>query len=142
MNLPESTAQMICFALYSASHAMTRAYGPLLKPLGLTYPQYAALTVLWEKDAQPVGAICKQLHMDTNVATPVLKRLEAMGHVTRNRDPLDERRVIVRLTESGRALRASAPDITRCIIAQTDMPLEELDRLVEQLSKLREAMQQ
>ena len=136
-DLPKHTDDLICFALYSASHMLTRAYQPMLKALGLTYPQYIVLTALWEQDAQPVGALVKRLGMETNTLTPLLKRLEAAGHITRRRGEADERQVFVTLTDQGRALQAKAPDITRCIISATGMERAELDDLVATLTRMR-----
>ena len=90
--LPDRPEDMICFAVYAASHALNRAYQPLLKTLDLTYPQYIALTVLWENDGQTVGAMGKRLGMESNTLTPLLKRLETAGHVTRARGKDDDRR--------------------------------------------------
>lgn len=98
----------LCFALYSASHLMTRAYRPMLTALGLTYPQYLALLVLWEADDLTVGALGERLYLDSGTLTPLLKRMEAQGLVERRRDPADERQVRIRLTEAGRALEAEA----------------------------------
>ena len=102
----------LCFALYSASHLMTRAYRPMLAAIGLTYPQYLAMLVLWEADDLTVGALGERLFLDSGTLTPLLKRLEALGHVERRRDPADERQVRVRLTESGRALEAESSSET------------------------------
>lgn len=102
----------LCFALYDASRAVIRAYGPLLAELDVTYPQYLALLVLWEADGPvSVGALGGRLHLDSGTLTPLLKRLEQQGLVTRRRDPADERRVLVELTAAGRGLRARAADI-------------------------------
>ncbi|PWR22558.1 MarR family winged helix-turn-helix transcriptional regulator [Zavarzinia aquatilis] len=98
----------LCFALYSASHLMTKAYRPMLTALGLTYPQYLALLVLWEADDLTVGALGERLFLDSGTLTPLLKRMEAQGLVERRRDPADERQVRIRLTETGRALEAEA----------------------------------
>ncbi|WP_456243236.1 MarR family winged helix-turn-helix transcriptional regulator [Zavarzinia marina] len=98
----------LCFALYSASHLMTRAYRPMLGALGLTYPQYLAMLVLWEADDLTVGALGERLFLDSGTLTPLLKRLEALGLVERRRDPADERQVRVRLSDAGRALEAEA----------------------------------
>jgi len=138
--LPERAEDMICFAVYAASHAMTRAYQPMLKPLGLTYPQYLVLTVLWNEDTQTVGALGKCLGMESNTLTPLLKRLEATGHIKRQRGKDDERQVFISLAPKGDALRTEAPDITRCIIEGTGMGLPELERLVETLAQLRRNM--
>jgi DNA-binding MarR family transcriptional regulator len=103
--------QHLCFALYRASRAMIRAYGPLLEPLGLTYPQYLALLVLWEEDAVSVRQLGERLSLDSATLTPLLKRLETQGAIERRRDPEDERVVRVRLTKQGRSLRAKCRDI-------------------------------
>ena len=139
-DLPDSAEDLICFALYSASHALGRAYQPLLRALGLTYPQYIALTVLWREGTVPVGVICKNMRLDPSTVTPLLKRLEALGLVTRCRGEEDERQVFVSLTKSGAALRKKAPDITRCIIGATGKDLASLERLVAEISELRDAV--
>ena len=139
-DLPENAEDMICFALYSASHALGRAYQPLLRDLGLTYPQYIALTVLWREGTVPVGTICKRMRLDPSTVTPLLKRLEGLGLVMRRRGETDERQVFVSLTEAGSALRTRAPDITRCIIGATGKDMAALERLVAELSELRDAV--
>lgn len=100
----------ICFSLYSASHAFTRVYKPLLDRIGLTYPQYLVMVLLWEKDGQSVGQIGEQLFLESSTLTPLLKRLEVAGHVKRERNPADERQVMIRLTDAGRALKAQTAD--------------------------------
>lgn len=99
--------RQLCFALYTATRAMTRAYGPLLADAGLTYPQYITLLALWRDPGQPrsVGELGERLHLDSGTLTPLLKRLASMGYVTRSRDAADERRVLVTLTADGLALR-------------------------------------
>ena len=139
-DLPERAEDMICFAVYAASHAMTRAYQPMLKPLGLTYPQYLVLTMLWAEDTQTVGALGRRLGMESNTLTPLLKRLEATGHVKRRRGEDDERRVFVSLTPQGATLREEAPEITKCIIESTGMGLDDLTQLVETLSRMRQSL--
>ena len=94
----------LCFRLYTASRLLTQAYHPLLGEYGLTYPQYLVLLVLWEKDAQPVNDIAKRLLLETNTVTPLLKRMEAEGIVTRSKGKEDARQMIVRLTKKGRDL--------------------------------------
>src|SRR3954471_16564811 len=96
----------LCFALYAASRGFTRAYAPLLEPLGLTYPQYLVMVALWERDARPVHELGTCLDLDSGTLTPLLKRLEAAGLVERHRDRADERVVKIYLTADGRALRA------------------------------------
>ena len=136
MPLPTKADEMFCFAVYSASHLINRAYAPMLREMGLTYPQYITLTMLWESDAQTVGALSKRLRMDTNTLTPLLKRLEKLGHLNRQRDPKDERRVIIRLTPSGRGLQKKAPEIVRCMVEATGMTPAKLEELVTTLGEL------
>jgi MarR family transcriptional regulator, organic hydroperoxide resistance regulator len=99
--------RQLCFALYTASRAMTRAYAPLLADAGLTYPQYITMLALWQDpdQARSVGELGERLHLDSGTLTPLLKRLAAVGYVRRSRDPDDERRVLVTLTADGLALR-------------------------------------
>src|SRR6187200_10539 len=101
----------LCFALYSASLAMTKLYKPLLDELGLTYPQYLAMLALWEQDGLMVSEIGDRLSLDSGTLTPLLKRLEAAGLVSRIRDVQDERRVHITLTAAGRKLKARAQKI-------------------------------
>jgi MarR family transcriptional regulator, organic hydroperoxide resistance regulator len=132
--------RQLCFALYSASLAMTRLYTPLLGPLGLTYPQYLALLVLWERDAIGVGELGERLHLDSGTLTPLLKRLEAAGWVRRERAAGDERRVIVSLSAEGRALKARARGLPRQLIAATGCDADELASLTQRLHRLREQL--
>ena len=127
---------MICFAVYTTAHAINRAYAPMLKPLGLTYPQYIALTVLWEEDGLNVGELSKRLQMETNTLTPLLKRLEKLGHIHRRRGVEDERKVFVHLTRPGRALQKHAPHITGCLIQDTGMHSDELGQTIALLNRL------
>jgi DNA-binding MarR family transcriptional regulator len=112
----------LCFPLYAAARKIVGAYTPYLKPLGLTYTQYITFMVLWEKDGLTVGEIGSRLHLDNGTLTPMLKKLEKQGYVDRRRDPDDERRVVVYLTDSGRALKAKLADVPRQI--GRCMPLE------------------
>jgi MarR family transcriptional regulator, organic hydroperoxide resistance regulator len=132
----------LCFALYSASLAMTKLYKPLLAPLGLTYPQYLVMLVLWEQDGQPVSAIGERLTLDSGTLTPLLKRLEAAGLVQRLRDAGDERRVLVQLTNGGRALKARARSVPRQVLCATDCQIEEISRLTQRLKTLRDNLAQ
>lgn len=101
----------LCFRLYSASRLITQAYHPLLSDIGLTYPQYLVMMVLWEKDGQPVNDIAKRLYLETNTVTPLLKRMEQEGLVSRRRSEGDGRQVLVHLTHAGRDLEHQAADI-------------------------------
>ncbi len=127
---------MLCFALYSANHAMTRLYRPLLQPLGLTYPQYLVLVALWSQDERRVGALGEELGLDTNTLTPLLKRMAEAGLVTRSRSAADERVVTVRLTDKGRALEAEAERITTCVFEATGLSVEELADLRDRIARL------
>ncbi len=98
-------AEFLCFAIYSTNLAYGRAYKPILDALGLTYPQYIAIVALWEEDHQTVSSLGEKLFLESNTLTPILKKLEAMGYVRRQRDREDERQVLVSLTDSGRRLR-------------------------------------
>lgn len=128
----------ICFALYSANHAMHGVYKALLKEIGLTYPQFLAMTVLWETNNVPVGAITSKLQLDTNTLTPLLKRLEAMGLVTRTRNVKDERQVILKLTRKGRALQKKTEHFGQCIFGATGLEMDEAIELQQRIMKLRD----
>lgn len=127
----------LCFALYSSSLAMTKLYKPLLEPLGLTYPQYLALLVLWENDGLAVGDLGQRLFLDSGTLTPLLKRMEVAGLVERRRASDDERRVIVSLSARGRALRRRAEAVPRRIEAAMRCGPGELGALTQQLQVLR-----
>ena len=129
--------KQLCFALYSASLAMTRLYKPLLEPLGMTYPQYLALLVLWEQDALSVSQLGERLFLDSGTLTPLLKRMEASGWLLRERAADDERRVIVSLTRQGRALRARARAVPVKLASATGCSADELMALTTQLQQLR-----
>ena len=127
----------VCFALYSTSLAMTKIYKPLLAPLGLTYPQYLAMLVLWEQDGIMVSELGERLTLDSGTLTPLLKRLEATGLVARLRDVADERRVHVTLTAAGRKLKAKAAVIPTCIVSAAGCSLSDLQSLTRQVQALR-----
>ena len=129
-----------CFALYSTSHAMTKTYKPLLDRLGLTYPQYLVMLVLWERDDVPLKDIGEKLFLDSGTLTPLLKRLESNGLVARNRDPQDERQVRISLTAEGRALRAKAEEIPEQLLCATGQEAGTLGRLRGQLATVRDEL--
>lgn len=139
-NDPLSLANQLCFAVYSTAHAFNRVYKPLLQELGLTYPQYLTLLVLWEEDEQTVKALGERLCLDSGTLTPLLKRLERAGLVQRRRDPADERLVRIALTEQGRALRARAEALPKAIAQAAGRPLPEIQRLKHELLSLRAAL--
>ncbi|NGO63443.1 MarR family transcriptional regulator [Rhizobium daejeonense] len=129
--------RQICFALYGAAHAFTRAYKPLLEPLGLTYPQYLAMMALWEEDGLQVKALGERLGLDSGTLSPLLKRLEQAGYVTRQRDKVDERQVFIMLTESGRTMKAKAVGVMRAIGQATGCTISELESLRDNLKMLK-----
>ncbi|NBQ86340.1 MAG: MarR family transcriptional regulator [Betaproteobacteria bacterium] len=128
----------LCFALYSASLALTKAYKPLLDPLGLTYPQYLVMLALWETDDLPVSALGERVTLDSGTLTPLLKRMEAAGLLQRQRDAADERRVLIRLTAAGKRLRTRAARIPGCMLEATNCKLSELAALTRQVRALRD----
>lgn len=130
----------LCFALYAATNRMTRLYQPLLSALGLTYPQYLVMLVLWERRSLSVGAIGELLDLDSGTVTPLLKRLETAGFVTRVRDTADERRVVVSLTDAGLALRDRAVEIPGELACRVPIDREEAVALRDQLKKLQRLM--
>ncbi len=131
----------LCFALHSTSLLMTKVYKPLLQALGLTYPQYLAMMVLWEEDGLTVGEISNRLLTDPGSLTPLLKRLEAEGLLSRTRSREDERVVVVELTQAGRALRDKAMDIPQCILGASGLDIEQLRKLQGDLLALRKNLQ-
>lgn len=128
----------LCFALYSASLAMTKLYKPLLDALGLTYPQYIAMLALWEEDGSSVSQLGARLRLDSGTLTPLLKRLESAGLVERRRAADDERRVHIHLTTAGRRLRQRALAIPACVLDASGCSLNELVRLTGELQALRD----
>lgn len=128
--------QQLCFALYSASGLMTKLYRPLLDPLGLTYPQYLAMLALWERAPSTVGELGEALGLDSATLTPLLKRMEAGGLVTRRRDPQDERRVLVEPTAKGQALRGRAADVSAALACKVPLEAEEARTLHRALTRL------
>lgn len=122
-----------CFAVYSAAHAVMRTYRPLLEAMGLTYPQYLVMLILWESPEQTVGGIADRMLLDSSTLTPLLKRLEAMGLIRRRRNPDNERQLIVSLTDEGRALRAKAEAIPEAILCASGHDMANLLRLRDEL---------
>ena len=130
----------LCFALYSASLAMTKLYKPMLDEMGLTYPQYLAMLVLWENDGITVSELGERLYLDSGTLTPLLKRMEAADLVTRLRDVEDERRVLIRLTAAGRKLKARAARIPGCVLQATQCDVSEAIELTRQVQTLRDRL--
>lgn len=130
----------LCFALYSTSLAMTKLYKPLLDELGLTYPQYLTMLVLWEQDGLTVSELGQRLYLDSGTLTPLLKRLETSGFISRIRAVEDERRVHISLTAAGRKLKAQAAKIPGCILSASQCSIPELVALTQQVQALRQRL--
>ncbi|WP_395021638.1 MarR family winged helix-turn-helix transcriptional regulator [Dongia sp.] len=126
----------LCFAVYAAAHAFNATYKPLLEPLGLTYPQYLVMLVLWQEDRVTVSAIGGRLGLDSGTLTPLLKRLEAAGLVSRLRDAADERQVRISLTAAGRALKQKAKGIPQDLFCALGLNLGEITALRGKLESL------
>jgi len=127
----------LCFATYSANLAFNRVYKPVLDELGLTYPQYIVLIALYDEDNQTVGGLGDKLFLDSSTLTPLLKRMEAVGHLTRQRDPEDERQVQMRLTPQGRSVRERALAYRGGLLKTMGLGTADYWRLREELVKLR-----
>ena len=126
----------LCFPFYSLSRLIIRRYQPFLNELGITYPQYLVLLVLWENDQQPVNNIAKKLYLQTNTITPLLQRLEGMNIVRREKSTEDERKVLISLTPKGEALKSKAAEIPIRLMEGINISPEELIQLRDQLQKL------
>ncbi|WP_375410106.1 MarR family winged helix-turn-helix transcriptional regulator [uncultured Methylobacterium sp.] len=126
----------LCYALYAAAHRMTKSYRPLLERMGLTYPQYLVLLVLWETDGVTVSEIGRRLRLDSGTLTPVLKRLEGADFVSRSRRRSDEREVEIALTPRGRALRAEAVGVRKSVMCQLNLSEPEVQALRADLNAL------
>jgi DNA-binding MarR family transcriptional regulator len=130
----------ICFAVYSTAHAFNRVYKPLLERLGLTYPQYLAMMVLWERDDVPLKDIGERLFLDSGTLTPLLKRLEAADLIKRTRNSEDERQVLITLTAKGQALREKAKALPQGILAASACSVDELVAMKNNLVALRDRL--
>jgi DNA-binding MarR family transcriptional regulator len=137
---PIPLEDQLCYSIYSASMAIQRAYKPLLDEMGLTYPQYLVLNVLWRNDQQTVGVIAHQLGLESSTLTPLLKRLEGVGLVHRERNPDNERQVVVELTEKGRALRTKAGCLGKALLEASGETEQHLAALNAQVRRLRDAI--
>jgi DNA-binding MarR family transcriptional regulator len=132
--------RQLCFAAYSVSQAFNRVYKPGLDQVGLTYPQYLVLLVLWEKDDQMMKHIGEQLHLDSGTLTPLLKRLEVAGIVRRQRDPQDERQVRIILTPKGRSLKEQAAKARHNVVCASGRSAQEIQALRDELIRLRDSL--
>ena len=139
-DVPLLLGNQLCFAVYSTAHAFNRVYKPLLDRLGLTYPQYLVMLVLWERDGVPLRDIGERLFLDSGTLTPLLKRLEAADLVKRTRSTEDERQVLIALTPQGQALREKARAVPQAILASSACSLAELSAMKNDLIALRDKL--
>ncbi len=128
---------LLCFQIYAANNAMNRLYQPLLEALGLTYTQYLVLLILWKNDNSPVGQIGARLGLESNTLTPLLKRMEKLDFVKRNRSTSDERQVIVALTTKGRNMRGKSTHLPACVLEASGLTLNKVTSLRRDLLRLR-----
>lgn len=133
-------SDMLCFALHSAAHAVHAAYAPLLTPLGLTYPQYLVLSALAANDRPTVSDLGADLRLDSNTLTPLLKRMEGAGWLTRSRDSQDDRKVRLALTDAGRTLAVEAAAVPRAFAAKTGLEPSQIADLRDILAVLRDRL--
>lgn len=129
----------LCFAVYSANLAFGKAYKPILEELGLTYTQYITIIALWEEDDQTVSSLGEKLFLESNTLTPILKKLEEMGYLHRQRDPADERQVRVSLTKAGRRLREKALDL-KSLLGDTGLTPEDFAKIQKAIVTLRDSL--
>jgi MarR family transcriptional regulator, organic hydroperoxide resistance regulator len=140
LTAPLALDQLLCFSLYGANMAVNRAYKPMLDELGITYPQYLVLNVLWADDGETIGAIAERLALEPSTITPLVKRLEQAGLVSRERNPADERQVIVRLTEPGWALHQRSICLSEALLAQSGMTADQLVAFNRQVQAFRDSL--
>ncbi len=133
---PLALDEQLCFPFYAISREITRRYRPLLEPLGLTYPQYLVMLVVWEEEGQSLKAIGERLHLDSGTLTPLLKKLEAADLLRRVRKPEDERHIQIFLTDSGRALRKQAETVPLDLVQTLDVDEEDLRVVKAALNRL------
>jgi DNA-binding MarR family transcriptional regulator len=133
---PLALEQQVCFALSVAARSVVAIYRPLLEPMGLTHPQYLVMLALWQHSPLSVRRLSELLQLDPGTLSPLLKRLEAIGYLRRERDRSDERSLAITLTERGRALRADAEKIPPAVVERLGMPIEELRRVHEALTRV------
>lgn len=132
--------EQLCFSLYGASMAIGRAYKPLLDALEITYPQYLVLSALWEADGQTIGSIAERLGLDPSNVTPLVKRMEVAELVSRQRNPADERQVVVTLTEAGRDMQARSACLGQTLFAAAGLPVERLVQLNKDVQAFRDSV--
>lgn len=130
----------LCFTLYGTGLAINRTYKPLLDELGLTYPQYLVLSTLWERDDQTIGAIAARLDLEPSTITPLVKRLEQAGLLSRERNPADERQVQVRLTKAGAGMQARTGCLTQTLLERSGLTVDEIVELNTRVRRVRDAL--
>ena len=140
LNNPLPLDDQLCYAIYSAGMAIQRVYKPLLDDLGLTYPQYLALNVLWREDKLTVGSIAERLALESSTLTPLLKRLEAAGLLRRTRSPANERQVVVALTDKGREVRSRAGCLADALLSSSGQSPAHLNQINRDVRELRDAI--
>jgi MarR family transcriptional regulator, organic hydroperoxide resistance regulator len=140
LNNPLPLDDQLCYAIYSAGMAIQRVYKPLLDDLGLTYPQYLVLNVLWREDKLTVGGIAERLALESSTLTPLLKRLEAAGLLRRTRNPANERQVVVALTDKGRELRSRAGCLADALLSSSGQSPAHLNQINRDVRALRDAI--
>lgn len=133
---PLALERQVCFALSVAARSVVAIYRPLLEPMGLTHPQYLVMLALWGESPLTVRRLSELLALDPGTLSPLLKRLEAVGYLRRERDRADERSLAITLTESGQALRAEALKIPPAVVARLGMPIEDLQKLHASLTQV------
>ncbi|MBW8813632.1 MAG: MarR family transcriptional regulator [Caulobacterales bacterium] len=137
---PVPLDNQLCFAIYGATIAINRAYKPLLDKLGLTYPQFLVLSALWEADGRTIGAVAERLDLEPSTITPLVKRLELAGFVTRRRNPDDERQVQVRLTDKGWSMRQETVCLAEALLTRSGLTVAQVQALNAQVRQLRDAV--
>lgn len=132
--------EFLCFTIYSAGHALTQFYRPILEAIGLTYPQYLLMVALWAKDDQIIKDLGTRLFLESSTLTPLVKRLESAGFINRSRDPKDERQVRVKLTDKGRALKSDALNVPGCIQSAVGMSVEQVMEIQAAVAGIRDRL--
>lgn len=136
---PLALDRQVCFALAAASRSVIGVYRPVLEPLGLTHPQYLVMLALWERSPRSLGDLAAALYLEPATLSPLLKRLESAGHITRSRSSADERALAIELTPEGQALRERALEVPGTIVSRLGVPVEQLERVRDELTALLEA---
>ena len=140
MPSPPDVDEMLCFSIYSAGHAFNQLYRPLLDAIGLTYPQYLVMVALWNRDGRTVKELGEALFLDSSTLTPLLKRLEAAGLLTRTRNPQDERQVLLHVSEQGRALQQQAVPVARCVNDTVGLDADTIKNIRTAIDAIRDSL--